>query len=305
MKHGYASGLRRTLVAATSLLWLGAVHAANLRACDRPATVSAAEQDRQLRVAALIRQTLQQSGQQVALIARAGLDLSRFGVRYSHAGISLQANPNSAWSVRQLYYACDESRPRLFDQGLAGFLQGSDNPSQGFISVVLLPEPQAAALAHAALDRPQALALLAGDYSANAYAFSTRFQNCNQWVMELIASAWGGFDAAPPTRAQAQQWLATHGYAPEPVNVGSHALMLAAHFTPLIHVADHPLADIQALKLHVSMPASIEAFARQQAPQAERIEFCYNTRHAVVRRGWQPLSDNCEAAPGDEVVRFD
>lgn len=281
-----------------------AAHAAELRACDRPAIISAAEQDRQLRLAALIRQTLQQSGQQVALIARAGLDLSRFGVRYSHAGISLQANPNSAWSVRQLYYACDESRPRLFDQGLAGFLQGSDNPSQGFISVLLLPEPQAATLARAALDRPQALALLAGDYSANAYAFSTRFQNCNQWVMELMASAWGGFAADRPTRAQAQQWLAAQAYAPEPINVGSHALMLAAHFTPLIHVADHPLADIQALKLHVSMPASIEAFARQQAPQAQRIEFCYNPRQAVLRRDGPPLGDDCAAAPGDEVLSF-
>jgi len=132
----------------------------------------------------------------VALIARSGLDLSRFGVRYSHAGFSLRASENTPWSVRQLYYACDEQKPRIFDQGMSGFLLGTDNPAVGYVSIVFLPTDEAAELEHAALDNRQALRLLSPTYSANAYPFSVRYQNCNQWVMELIASAWGQLDPA-------------------------------------------------------------------------------------------------------------
>lgn len=273
--------------------------------CDRPAQVTAAEQDRLLRLAAVIKQVLDRSGRGAVLIARSGLDLGRFGVRYSHAGISLRANPNGPWSVRQLYYACDESRPRVFDQGLSGFLLGTDNPRSGYISLVLLPDGPDASLSQTALDRPRALALLGNTYSANAHAFSTRYQNCNQWVMELIAAAWGLPGPALPRRDQAQAWLRTQGYLPEPLDVGSHALMFAAHFVPLLQVDDHPLEDLQALRMRTTLPRSIEAFVRQQLPQAERIELCHDERRIVVRRGWRPIADTCEAAAGDEVIELD
>ena len=34
-------------------------------------------------------------GETVALISRSGTDLSRFGIRYSHAGVSLKASDNA------------------------------------------------------------------------------------------------------------------------------------------------------------------------------------------------------------------
>lgn len=279
--------------------------ASSSRFCDRPADINAVQQDRLLRFAAAAKQALERSGASVALISRSGVDLSRFGIRYSHAGISLRSNPNGPWSVRQLYYACDESRSRLFDQGLAGFMLGSDDPSVGYVSMVLLPGTEGTALERASLDPRLALDLLSAAYSANAFAFSTRYQNCNQWVMELIASAWGQPDTDRPTRQAAQAWLQAEGYAPAPVEVGSHALMFAAQFVPLLHVDDHPVADLQALQLHTSLPTSIEAFVHRRLPQAERIELCRDERQIVVRRGWRALGPGCRAEPGDEVIRLD
>ena len=104
----------------------GAAQADLLRHCAPPPPLDAVQHDRLFRFAALVRETLDQSGQRLALIARAGTDLRRFGQRYSHAGIALLASPNTPWSVRQLYYDCDASQPRLFDQGLPGFLLGGD-----------------------------------------------------------------------------------------------------------------------------------------------------------------------------------
>ncbi|WP_028101534.1 DUF2145 domain-containing protein [Pseudoduganella violaceinigra] len=296
------TALARHLIAACLALgWNAAAQAGGLMFCDRPAKVTATVQDHVLRFAAVVKDELERSGATAAVVSRAGLDLARFGLRYSHAGLALKANPNSPWSVRQLYYACDEARPRIFDQGMAGFVFGSEEPDQGHLSLVLLPEAQGAALQAAALDPQTPLALLAGEYSANAYAYSTRFQNCNQWLVELIASAWG---AGTARREEAQAWLRERGYEAEPVHVG-RMLVFAAHFVPMVHVRDHPDDDLRAQTMRVSLPTSIEHFVQREAPQARRIELCYNASHIVVRRGWQAMGPGCEAQPGDDVIAFD
>ncbi|UVW27822.1 DUF2145 domain-containing protein [Massilia sp. H6] len=274
--------------------------------CERTLDIGAADQDRVLRFAGVVKQELERSGSNVALIARAGLDLSRFGQLYSHAGVALREHPGGAWSVRQLYYACDESRPRLFDQGISGFALGADAPARGHIALLFLPAQDGARLAAAAQDRQLGLALLSDHYSANAYAWSTRYQNCNGWVAELIASAWGRQDgqAHRPghAREQAQAWLRTQGYTAGPIRIPSHAMMFAGQFVPLVHMNDHPIEDTHALALHVSVPASIEQFVRRQAPQTQRVELCHDRGRIVVRRGWEPIGAQCEPGPDDTVI---
>lgn len=283
--------------------------AAATRFCDEPAALSAVQYDRLLRLSGVIRAELERSGDRMALISRSGLALSRFGQRYSHAGISLRASAETPWAVRQLYFACDERRPRIFDQGLAAFVQGMDRPALGFVSVVLLPPGRAESVEALALDNRAALALLAADYSANAHAFSARYQNCNQWVAELLATAWGDADRADKEpgapRADAQAWLRTAGYTPAVFDLGSRLLMWLSTFSPWLHSDDHPQADTDQAVYRVSMPSSLEAFVQQLAPAAQRLEFCHTERHIVVRRGWQPLDDACMAGPQDTVIPLD
>jgi hypothetical protein len=299
--------LRLLLLAAAMWCCTQSAHAASasLRLCDRAVPMSALQQDRLLRFAALIKEELEGSGESVALIARSGLDLSRFGLRYSHSGVSLKASDNAPWSVRQLYYACDEQRPRLYDQGLSGFLFGTDDPTVGYVSIVLPNGSEAAALEGAALDSARALRLLAATYSANAYPFSLRYQNCNQWTAELLATAWGALDDAQDLRERAQRWLAQRGYEPAAIEVGSHWLMFAAPFVPLIHLDDQPQEDLYALRVRTSLPTSIEAFVRERAPGARRIEMCHDGGKAVIRRGWKPVAEGCRPQAGDRVVDLD
>ena len=298
--------MRRWLVAAALALGAAASHAASasIGFCGRTTPLTARQQDRLLRFADVLRRTLDDSGARVALISRSGLDLQRFDVRYSHAGIVIRPAGNDTWAVRQLYYACDEQRPRLYDQGLAGFAFGADDPQLGFVSLVLLPSADAATLERATRDKPAALRLIAPHYSANAFPFSVRYQNCNQWVAELLATSWGGLADAPDLRHRAQQWLADSGYAPPPIALKSHLLMFGAHFMPWVHVDDHPLDDLYAQRFRISMPASIEAFVRARLPGAERIELCHDERRVVVHRGWTPIADGCVPGVGDRVLAF-
>jgi hypothetical protein len=296
--------LIRGVLAAALLAAAGAAQAGSLpQGCDRPVTVTATQQDRLLRFAAVIRAALAASGTQAALIARSGTDLSRFGLRYSHAAIALADGlgdgQNMPWAVRQLYYACAEGQARLFDQGLAGFVTGSDDPGVGYVSLLLLPAEAAGPLAAATLDKGIALGLLQARYSANAYPFSTEFQNCNQWVAELIAAATAG----TTTRADAQAWLQREGYAPEPV-MASPWLMLAGRFVPWLHFSDHPPERLQAGAVQTSLPTSVEAFALKRWPAARRIEFCHGPHGIVQREGGTPLAAGCVPQDGDTATAF-
>ncbi len=266
--------------------------------------MTAAQQDRLLRFAAIVKRELEGTGHRLALIARKGTNLSRFGVRYSHAGLALEGSRNGPWSVRQLYYACDEGRPRVFDQGLAGFVLGTDDPGLSYVSIVLLPRDAAAPLERTALDDTRAVQGLAPTYSPNAYAFATTYQNCNQWLIELMALAWGA-PADDNPRASAQRWLAQQGYDAATVDVGSHMLMAVAPFIPLMRWDDHPIDDLHALRVRTSLPTSIEQFVHARLPGSERIELCHDERRVVIRRGWTNLSDGCVPQDGDRVVAFD
>lgn len=300
--------LARCLAACAALALAGAAHAgtslASARFCDRAQELTATEQDRLLRFAAVVREELAATEGSVALISRSGLDLARFGIRYSHAALAWR-HDDGAWSARQLYYACDEGRPRIFDQGTAGFAMGTDNPALGYIALVKLPAETTPPLRRALLDPVRVQQLLAGRYSANAYAYSLKYQNCNQWVVELLAAAWGDLAGGSDLRERAQDWLRTAPYAPAPVDVGARWLMLGSLFVPLVHMDDHPPEAIRSMQLEVSLPASLEAFARQRLPASERVEICHDGKQVVVHRGWEPIADGCVPGPDDRVIVLD
>jgi len=294
----------RAALALCLCLTASAAQGAPLDYCNGPAEPDAGMQDRLIRVAAIVKAELDRSGQSLALVSRSGLALQRFNQRYSHAGVSLKASGNTPWSVRQLYYACDAQRPRLFDQGLSGFVMGANDPDEGYVSIVLLPAHAAVPLERVALDDRQALQLLGDTYSANAYAFGLRYQNCNQWLAELLATAWGDLAPGDDARARAQRWLQDEGYAPTVFNVGWRPLMWLASQTRWLHSDDHPPHDIDAGLFRVSMPASIEAFVQTRQPGALRIELCYTPQQVVIRRGWERIAEGCQPADGDEVVNL-
>lgn len=300
LAHGAAAALLLLLAMGHTATAAATPIESSLRYCDAPTDPGPAVADRLLQVAALAKAELEASGQRVAIVARSGQALGWLGHRYSHAGVSLKDSPQGPWAVRQLYLACDEQRPRLFDQGMSGFVMGVHDAAEGHIALLLLPPAASTGLAQAALDDRLALQLLADTYSANAFAFSLLYQNCNQWLAELLAAAWGETDS----RAQAQQWLRQQGYRPSVMDVTWYPLVWLARAgaVPWLHTDDHPPADLAAARLQVSMPASIEAFVRQQWPETRRVEICHTAQHAVIRRGWTPLAPGCQPEAGDEQV---
>ena len=291
---------------AAGLLLSASAHAISFEVCDRPKEPSADQRDVMLRFALIVRDELAATHQDVALIARSGLDLHRLDVRYSHEGVVLKDNAGQPWSVRELYYSCEDHRPRVFDEGFAGFVMGTDDPGTSYVSLVFLPPDPAASLRATAIDKHHALGVLGASYSANAYPFSTLHENCNQWVMELLADAWGAGDAGTDAdaRARAQAWLRGQGYLPTVFTASAHPMMWLANLVPWLANDDHPAEELAHNRYNVSMPSSVETFVQAKVPGATRVELCHAGRRVVVHRGWDDVAEGCVAGAGDETIEL-
>ena len=270
-------------------------------ACPTPAPITAGDADTDLRTAGLIQDELRRQGVTVAVVARSGLNLGRIGHRYSHAGFLRPLADGEAgagvWAVRQLYFACHTRQARVFDEGLAGFLRGVGDHAWPRWSAVWWPDASARILAQAVADDGLALALLSPQYQAQAHAWNLVTQNCNQWLVELLAAAFSG----ARDRAGAQVWLREQGYLPSAVQLPGVAWLMAAAVLPHMGLAHHPPEGLQALRFEVSLPASIERFVQARWPRAQRLEWCRRGGEVVVRRSWEPLDEACTPGPGDEV----
>src|SRR4051812_21756679 len=74
-------------------------HAALARYCEEPPALAAGDKDRLLQFSSILKQELARSGANTALVSRSGLDLRRFNMRYSHAGVSLKDSADTPWAV--------------------------------------------------------------------------------------------------------------------------------------------------------------------------------------------------------------
>jgi len=69
------------------------------------------------------------------------------------------------------------------------------------------------------LTRDRATAMHQPHYSMVAYPWSTKYQNSNQWAIELLAAALAP-EGAITSREMAQAWLKQSGFAPTTLHLG-------------------------------------------------------------------------------------
>jgi len=231
--------LRRVLVV-VALAAAAAAHAG--RPCeDKQPTPRQIEQG--LNLAQATARQLDASGGQVAILARAGQDLGKYGLKWSHVGF-VYKDPNQSpgqqpavWRVMHKLNHCGTDHAALYRQGLGEFFL--DNPHRYEAAfVVLKPELQQALLPLLA-DNARAVRFNERRYSMVAYAFGTTYQQSNQWVLETLAGA-----AAPNvgSRRAAQDWLKAQGYQPTDLRLSALTRLGGRMTQANIAFDDHPTA---------------------------------------------------------------
>lgn len=178
---------------------------------------------------------LDASGAQVVVLARAGQDLSKYGLAWSHLGLAYKEG--GRWRVVHKLNACGSARADVYRQGLGEFFL---DDLHEYKAGVVVPDPALQTkLLPVLRDNTQALRLHTSAYSMVAYPWAQRYQQSNQWAIETLAMAQSA-DAAGFSRERAQAWLKSSGYEPTALRLGAFTRLGARATAANIAFDDHP-----------------------------------------------------------------
>jgi hypothetical protein len=206
------------------------------RPCEtRPNTT--ADLVRGMDLAAATAARLDASGVQVVVLARAGQDLSRWGLGWSHLGFAYREGdgPKSHWRVVHKLNHCGSGNAALYRQGLGEFFLEQPFRYEAAFSE-LSPQAQSNLLP-LLRDNARVDDWHEPHYSMVAYPWSTRYQQSNQWALETLA---GAMDAGASDRRRAQAWLQLRGYEPTTLRIDPLTRLGGRMTKANIAFDDHP-----------------------------------------------------------------
>ena len=209
---------------------------------------------------------LDKSGAQVALIARVGQDLSKYGLRYSHMGYVWRDHPQGRWLVVHELNRCGTAQSALFDEGLGNFFL---DDMFAYETRIVVPSPQVQQRIAAMLASTTPLRLHDERYNMLAFPFSTNYQNSNQWLLETWAASVS--DMPIDGRAQAQAWLRLAGFEPITLDIPAMTRLGARMFRANVSFDDQPFERRMAGRIDTVTVDSVLRFVHQRDPAAWEI----------------------------------
>ena len=181
-------------------------------------------------------QALDASGARVVVLARAGQDLRKYGLRYSHLGLAYKSEEGS-WRVVHKLNQCASAVSSVYRQGLGDFFL-DDLWRHEAAWAVPTPAVQTQLLSLLKGPEPQLLRMNQPAYSVVAYAWGQKYQQSNQWAIETLAQAME--PAGVTNRARAQAWLQFKGYEPSTITLGPLTRLGGRVSAANVAFDDHP-----------------------------------------------------------------
>jgi hypothetical protein len=203
------------------------------RSCDaKPPTAQVI--DRGLQLAEKTRIALDKTGAKVIVLARAGQDLRKYNLRFSHLGLAYKT-PEGKWLVLHKLNSCGSDEASIYRQGLGEFFLDDLFRYQ---AAWIVPTLEVQTRLHATLTDPRtSVALHTKQYNMLAYPWSTKYQQSNQWATETLAAA---MDSSVTSRTQAQAWLQLKQYEPTTIRLGAMTRLGGRISSTNIAFDDHP-----------------------------------------------------------------
>lgn len=250
---------------ATAALLLAAWPAWAGRHCEaRPPDAQAVH--RGLELALRTDAALRATGARVVVLARAGQDLSKYHLQWSHLGFAYRDGEaaDAPWRVLHKLNDCGSTTADLHRQGLGEFFL--DDPYRYLAALAVLTPELQARLLPLLQDNHQAARLHTAAYSMVAYPWAQRYQQSNQWLIETLALA---AEPSASTRERAQAWLRFKGYEPSVFRL-SPLVRLGARLTAAnVAFDDHPDAKRYSNRIEtVSADSVLEWLSRSGLAQA-------------------------------------
>jgi hypothetical protein len=219
-----------------------------------------------MKLAERSRAALDKSGAQVALVARVGQDLSKYGLRYSHMGYAWRDHPQGRWLVVHELNQCGSAKSALFDEGLGNFFL---DDMFAYESRIVVPGPATQARIAAMLASTAPLRLHDARYNMLAFPFSTSYQNSNQWLLETYAASIS--ELPIDGRTQAQAWLKLANYQPITLDIPAMTRLGARMFRANVAFDDQPFERRMAGRIDTVTVDSVVRFVHQRDREAWEI----------------------------------
>jgi len=247
--------------ALATLLLAAALPAAAGQSCvEQPARPEDAAKSRAL--AELLRAELERGDNSLVFVARAGVDLSEFGLHHSHVGVAWRDHPSGRWFTFHLLNRCGTGQSELVEQSLEDFYNVE---LYDFEALAAVPSFAAQVKLQRSFFGPLAKRLHEREYNMIAHPFSTMYQNSNQWVLELTAAALAP-EGKVLSRSSAQDWLRRSGFAPSHIPIGAGRRAGARLFSPHVRFSDHTDEEWQQARYAVVSVDSVIAYLKGQDP---------------------------------------
>ncbi len=209
------------------------------------------------------RAALDASGAQVALIARVGQDLSKYGLRYSHMAYVWRDHPQGRWLVVHELNDCGTANSSLYNQGLGNFFLDS---LFAYETKITLPGAATQAKLAAMLASRTPLRLHSAHYNMLAFPFASTYQNSNQWLLETYAAAVS--ELPIDSRDDAQAWLKLAGYHPITLHIPTATRLGARMFRANVAFDDQPFDRRMAGQIDTVTVDSVLRFVQTRDPTA-------------------------------------
>jgi hypothetical protein len=179
-------------------------------------------------------QQLEKNNAPVAMLARHGTDLKKYGLHYSHVGFVVRDHQDGKWTVVHLLNQCGSSRSDIYAQGLVNFFL-DDLQSQDARIVWLKPE-LVERLSVLLNTRPTSV--FDSDYNVIARYDSTRYQNSTAWALDMLSAAQLPANNFP-LRANAQALEKAQGFVPDVIHIDYTQRILGGFFSANTVFTDH------------------------------------------------------------------
>lgn len=263
--------------------------------------------DRLIRIASIIEEDLRGYGAPAVLLGRSSSGAEDWGHEFGHSAVAMR-NASGQWVVRHLYIA-DKSNVQYVSEisevGFGNYLFESGYYEKGYVFALILPSPWERRLDTVARDNARILSLFTPSYSPIPDPFSTKYQNCNQWALELTAAALADDATAIQTRAQAQEWLKQEGYRPAvaTANIFLRALVRIRAAAQKAKIPEDDHATVGTY--HFTMPSSLAEFVQRKLPTTQRLDYCYAGNTVVLRKPGFAFVPGCTPRPEDRVIQLE
>ncbi len=209
-----AAGLIGLMLVALIVLMSVAPAASAGTPCEARAMTPARVADA-ARTARMVVDELDRHDAPVAVVSRVGTDLSKHGLRYSHAGFAVRDHADGRWTVVHLLNDCSSEGSGLYAQGLVNFF--ADDLIEQDARITWLEPAMAERLAARLVDLRHD-PLYTPRYNLIARPGSRQYQNSTAWVMEHIAASIPERRVATD-RAQAYLLAKAHGFQPDTIHI--------------------------------------------------------------------------------------